>query len=454
MRVIEQLIDHLSGSGYLTGDQLEQLRGMGLLRDPSRDPSRRYEDYCGDENYWSGDDDVEFTDADGWDEHTDRLLAEDRRVAAGRRRDGNSRGRGSNLLGVVERSIAGDREFLDLVVEVARRLDPQADVDVAARRVGSAEPGRLDAVLARDSLWARLWPHVAHEPIVSALDDRIRRRFCDVLAARGRPNKSLPRHLVGHKVVRRAADVIAAHRALSRAFGRVALGLDRRRAFVELDLCSNPTGYEVLVILFSAHTARHTVADLPGLAASGALPALAWLESPHFVSGWATAARIDPVAVLPFMTWCMSAWASAPAAHAATCRLLQLDGVGYIGRTVPQSPREWFSVGDRDAKWVTLWCTTNDHPQPGEPTRSLSFDGVEYVQIRPVRERPMSRRFFRVDAPGVMVVSWSTETVSIPDFGRCRGDYGGMWAAGLFALPVLTCPRQWGAEMMEGTPWR
>jgi hypothetical protein len=452
MRVIEQLIGHLSCSGQLTADQLAQLREMGLLRDGSIDPSRN-DDYRGYEDYRPDDDDSSLTDADGWDEHTDRLLAADRRVAAARRSVAIKRGPGSDLLGAVERSLADDQGLVDLVLEVARRLDRWVDVDDAARLVGSAAPARLEAVLARDSLWARMWPHIEREPIVSDLDDRARRRFCDVLAAGGRPNKSLPRQLVANRVVRRAADVIEAHRALSCAFGRVALAIDRRRAFVELDLSANPSAYEVLVILFSAHAARHTIGELPSLAANGALPALSWLGCPHFESGWATAARVDPVAVLPFMDWCTRAWAAAPAAYQMARQVLQIDGVSYIGHTIPESPSEWFSIGNRDAKWVTLRSKTNAYPPPGEPTRSLSFEGVEYVQIRPVRVGEMPRRFFRVDAPGVIVVTWSTETVSIPDFGQCRADYGGMWAVGHFGLPVLTCPKEWGSETTEGELW-
>jgi hypothetical protein len=47
MRVIQQLIDHLRGTGHLTGDQLAQLQQMGLLRDKTNDPGRRFEDHWG-----------------------------------------------------------------------------------------------------------------------------------------------------------------------------------------------------------------------------------------------------------------------------------------------------------------------------------------------------------------------------------------------------------------------
>ena len=73
---------------------------------------------------------------------------------------------------------------------------------------------------------------------------------------------------------RRFANLIEAHAALSRAFGRVALTVDRRRAFVELDLSDNPMAYEVMLILFNAHATRRTIAELPHLAAKGELPAL------------------------------------------------------------------------------------------------------------------------------------------------------------------------------------
>ena len=68
MRVIEQLISHLSHTGHLTDDQLAQLRVMGLLRDTSTDPARRYENYWGDEgSCWDPEPDGE---PDGWDDHT------------------------------------------------------------------------------------------------------------------------------------------------------------------------------------------------------------------------------------------------------------------------------------------------------------------------------------------------------------------------------------------------
>ena len=66
------------------------------------------------------------------------------------------------------------------------------DDDDAPRLVGSADPAHLDAVLARHSLWTGIWPHIDHEPIVSGLEGRARRRFCRLIAAEDGPNKSIP----------------------------------------------------------------------------------------------------------------------------------------------------------------------------------------------------------------------------------------------------------------------
>jgi hypothetical protein len=193
----------------------------------------------------------------------------------------------------VERSLANEQGFLDLMLEIARRMDPDVDADDAPRLVGAADPARLDAVLASAGLWARLWPHVRREPIVAGLHDHARRRFCQTVAAAGRSNTSRRRRPAADPVVRRAIEVLEAHRTLAGGFGRVALAVAPRRVFTELNLPVDKTVYEVLVILFSAHTTRRTIYELPYLAADVGLPTPAWLPSPPFDSGWPIAARIE-----------------------------------------------------------------------------------------------------------------------------------------------------------------
>ena len=219
-----------------------------------------------------------------------------RKHAIGRGRGGKRSSSDAGLLGALERSIADNQGLPDVVLEVAQRIDSRVEAENAPRLVGTADPAGLDAVLRRDSLWARLWPHVEREPIVPDLNERERRRFANLVAARA---GSMTRGLLSEPVVRRAEDLIEAHAA-----------------------------------------------------------------------------------------------------------------------------------------------------EPGEPAQCLVFDGIEYVGFRPVRDGGAPRRFFRVDAPGVIVVSWSTDPACwFPDFGERRSDYGGMRAAGLFDLPVLSCPKEWGAEI-------
>jgi len=436
MRVIEQLIEHLSDTGHLTGNQLVQLRRKGLLREESNDP---YRDCWADENSWlpMDDDDSALADPDGLDDYAERLFADTRRVAT-RRRGGPSTAE-SDMLAAVAHSITGEQDFLNLVVEVARRVDPTVGADDAARLVGSADAAALSAVLARDGLWARLWPHIRREPVVSALDERARRRFCGLLAARA----GARHRLLASGVVRRAADVVNAHRALSGAFGRVALAIDRRRAFVELNLCVDSIAYEVLVILFSARTPRRTIADLPQLGARVGLPTLAWLPSRPFDSGWTIAARIDPVAVPPFMEWCSAAWAAAPDARTARKLRLHFDGVEFIGTQIPQSPSQWFSLRVVDGRWVRLRHISRVGALPDQSSGAVICNGIRYRHYGPVRDHAAPNRSIGRDRSGFIVARWSIHAVELEDFRRYRGNYGSMWAAGLFDLPLLTCPKEW-----------
>ena len=441
MRVIEQLIGHLRWSGHLTNDQLEQLRQMGLLRDKTNDPARRFEDYWGDEGsrFDDEDEDPALDVTDAWEAFGDRLLEDARRVATGPRRGGGRRAAESDMVAAVERSLATEQGFLALVLEVARRMDPRVvDPCDAARLVSCADPAALDAVLSRDSLWARLWPHIVNEPIVAALDDRTRRRFCRVLASRAVSNKSVRARPPSNAVVQRAVDVIEAHRALSCAFGRVALGADPWRVFCELNLSVESVAYEVMVILFSARGGRRTVAELPHLPGDLGLPTPAWLGFPHFDAGWEIAARIDPVGVLAFMRWCMRAWDAAPASELGWRELIHLDDAGYDGTWTPHTGSEWFSVAVVDSKWRAVRCSIELERS------SLVYRGVEYVNLGWRGDKGTVQRFVRPDAPDDGVdVWWSWEIAERPDFARSRCDYGAMWAAKLFEMPLLTCPKQW-----------
>jgi hypothetical protein len=149
MRVIEQLIDHLRGTGHLTLDPLAQLRRMGLRKEePAHDPRPDASD--GDEP----DDDLAVAaaelaaelghirsagdpDTDNWETYGDRLLEDAvRRAVTGHRRGGPPSA-DSDLLAAVEQSMADDQDFLDPVLEVARRMDPRS---TSTTRRGSSEP--------------------------------------------------------------------------------------------------------------------------------------------------------------------------------------------------------------------------------------------------------------------------------------------------------------------------
>ena len=197
--------------------------------------------------------------------------------------------------------------------EVAERLGVNGDTDAALSVVVSADAGRLDAVLVRDSLWARLWPHIRTEPVFGKLSEHEKRRFSALADAALRPDAPLPRRLTDNAVVRRAIDIVAAHRVLTSAFGRAAEGVSPIRVSAELDLVGDRTLYEVLVILYAARIPWHTVSELPALESQVGLPSPAQLNRPCFETTWETAAFIDPVKVLPFMHWCMKAWAALPA---------------------------------------------------------------------------------------------------------------------------------------------
>jgi hypothetical protein len=446
MRVIEQLINHLRGTGDLTPDQLAQLRRMGLLKHEDVDHTGPGAgDSVAEEGVSCVESDGDLDLAEDWEAYGDRLLDVALSEANGRRRGVCRRAAACDMAIAVERVMAQEQGFLEVVFAVARRINPTVDADDAPRVILFATPAVLDAVLARDDLWAELWPYIDHEPIFCALEDRVRRRLYCVPGADERSDQSVPRPGLADRVLRHAADLIGAHRVLSGAFGRVALTIDGRRAFDELNLRVDPMTYGALVILFSARTAWRTIADLPYLAADVGLPNPAWLRSPQFESGWAMAARIDPVAVLRFKQWCVRAWEAAPTSIAATCRVLHfgVNGPVYMANLMPESASEWFSLRVTASKWGTLRCITHVDAQPGQPTQSIIRDGVEYLHFGPIRADGKPRRFKRKGADEFISMWWSKDTVSIRALSRCRGNYGAMWAAGLFDMPVLTCPKEW-----------
>jgi hypothetical protein len=177
------------------------------------------------------------------------------------------------------------------------------------------------------------------------------------------------------------------------------------------------------------------------LGADVGLPTLAWLPSPHFESGWTIAARIDPVGALPFMQRCLRAWATLPDTDTATCRRPDIYGYTFRGNWIAGSASQWFALRGVDSTWVRLHCTTHLDAPPGEPTQTLIRDGVEYHHFGPLGDDGTPERFVRSGAADVISVWWSTDKVVL--FSGRRGDCGVMWAAGLFEMPLLTCPKEW-----------
>jgi hypothetical protein len=238
--------------------------------------------------------------------------------------------------------------------------------------------------------------------------------------------------------VQDALDVIDAHRVLSNAFGRVALTADPWRVFSALNLCVDTLAYEVLVIGFSVRARRHTVADLPCLPPDVGLPTLAWLGWPHFEAGWAVAARIDPVRVLPFMNWCLGSWDAAPASELGWRHRIHLGEAGYDGAWTAQADPVWYCAAVVNGRWLRVRCTI------GAGGASVECDGAEYARPGRLGDPGTPQQFVRTDVPDdVVEVWWSWEIAQRPDFARSRGDYGAMWAAELFGMPLLTCAKQW-----------
>jgi hypothetical protein len=443
MRVIEQLIDHLRRTGHLTTDQLTQLRQMGLLKDQERESAVDAADFDAGDDAWWEEPTTDPTRTDEWHAVGDRLLAGSRRTASGHRGGGRrTAAADSDTIAAVERSVARESAFLDLVLEAARRMDPEVGADVAPRLVGSVDPARFDAVVAGERLWVRLWPHILRDPVIDDLDQPERRRFSRLVTAGLRSTTWSPRRLLASPVVRHAVDIIEAHRALSLAFGRVASTVEPWRVFCELGLSVDPAAYEVLVILHSATTQRRTVADLPDLEPDVGLPTLKWLPPKPFDSAWAVAARVDPVRVLPFMQWCLGAWSSEGPSRRRTCGQIRVDH-SYDGNWNPRAPGEWFGLGSTgDGKWARVRCTPHVQTSPGQFTQSIDREGIEFVHhCRDGGSCGTPRQFRRLGASWVLDVKWSDR--SGWPWGGSRADYGKMWATGLFDMPLLTCPKDW-----------
>jgi hypothetical protein len=397
LRVVEQLIDHLRGTGHLTDEQLEQLRRMGLFRDKPLN----YDDF--DTGFDSGPIaigpvDIEADRADDLDEYGDRLL-DDSKPRTRRRGGRRPAGGNSRMFGALADALAEAQDFAGLVREVAQRLNPDSDVDDAPRLVRSAEHEALNSALTRGGLWADLWPHIEIEPLVSDLADGQRRRLGNLLAAKDPTVTSQPRGF--DPVVRRAIDLIEAQRTLSDAFNRITFRLEHWRTFSELRLFENPLAYEVLVIQFNARAEARSIGDLPHLQPDVGLPTPAWLPNVRFVDGWRIAARLDPVGVLPFMQKCQQPWSMLEAhSRGLNCRRLVLPGRrAEFGNWIPPSSAEWFSIDIVDRRWVR---------RRHRPTGFTQLD-----TFRP----------------------WES--------GGQRAEYGALWAAGLFDMPLLTCPNEW-----------
>jgi hypothetical protein len=145
----------------------------------------------------------------------------------------------------------------------------------------------------------------------------------------------------------------------------------------------------------------------------------------------------------------MQAWAAPPADEAPTYTTMKIIFSFYRGNT-PNSSCEWFGLDLAASKWVRLCCTPHVDAEPGEVSQSLTRDGVEYVHICAGHDCEPPRRFHGLYVPKTITVSWSTETFGSwppwdwPSWVKARrGDYGTLWAAGLFDMPLLTCPKEW-----------
>jgi hypothetical protein len=433
MRVVDQLIGHLRRTGHLTPDQLAELRRMGLLKDARDDDDLPESDVDAEPS-----DDYGPTDA--LDAHGDRLI-DDARRAGVRRRRGRPKKAGSSFDAAITKAVNEAQRFVDLVVEVAKRLG--ADADAALDTVTSADSESLAAALVRDSLWARLWPHIARDPVFAVLADNQRRRLSSLAAGASRADQTLPRQLTNNPAVRRAIGIVAASRALSPAFGLAVEAVGPWRAAHELNLAANPTALEVLAILHSAHTPWRTIAELPDLVGEVGLPVPAKLPRPAYESGWEIAARIDPVKVLPLMQWCTRAWAAMPAYLLSSAPGLHIGVVSYSGDWIRPTGEEWFGLRRRDTRWVVVRCSPHHSRTLGEVSQTLTRDGIEYAHACTDEVCDFPRTFQRVGGRETVSVRAVKGLALRNESQIVRADYGDLWAAGLVDMPLLTCPKEW-----------
>jgi hypothetical protein len=437
MRVIEQLIDHLLATGHLTELQLIELHRRGLVKDDvfhahvGLDTGSWTEQLAGDA----------ATQGHGsWDEFGERAQVQAERKAGGRRGGGKGAARvAAELLAELTRLLASERGFADMVFEVAGRLDPGVAVDDAARLVADADEAALDAALARDSLWAQLWPHIAAEPIVAHLDDLQRRRFAR-LAAGGAPvTKPRTKRPGIDPVVRRVTELVEAHRVLSVAFGRVVAAIDPWRVVGELKPAVDSPAYTTMLVL---HNARHPrrIAELADLKPDVVPAPPEWMKKLTAVDAdWEIAARIDPVAVLPFMQWCVTAWAQLPQTK-TTHQEIEVYGQLHPGNWIPGAPDEWFGVREATDRWPIMRVSPHAQTPAGEFAQTFDYFGSEYVHMCAQRDCPEPRQFRRVGSSAVVAaVRWTHDEYYPPAPGHLHR----LWASGLFDVPLLTCPTQW-----------
>lgn len=314
MRAITQLIEHLYGYRHLTESQVAEFERMGLIRRESRPQTAFAETDCCEND---GDTD-ELSRIDTWDAHGDRLAEQARPRSRGTGKGGPRRSTqpSPDFIRILERAVAAADELLTLVFEIARRLNPAVDRSQAVRTVNAAGAADLDAVLIRDDLWARLWPHIRSEPILSDLtkvtwDGYVvtvnLRRFLAVVGG-NRCGTPVARGMIANPVVRQAVDIWQVHRALTAAFGRVACRIDPSRSLRELNLAGDPDADAVMAVLLGARGSWRTAIEFPVLESAAWPPNLRRLPSwPYddrrLSAAWEIAARIDPLNVLPFLNW-------------------------------------------------------------------------------------------------------------------------------------------------------
>lgn len=439
MRVVEQLIDHLRNTGHLTEIQLDELRRMGLLK---KDPDLVDVDGFRDASVMESEPEIDHLDAIG-----DQLLADAKKAGTGRRGGGAKRlaAADADTIAAVERALTQEADFRDILVRVASLVESGVDSANAPRLVGSADPARLEAALSLHRLWAEVFPHIVREPILSSLEHRQRGRFCRVMAAGGRSNKSVPRRLANDPGIRRAVEVIEAHRAVCGAFGRYAAAVDASRAVGELNLPANPMAYRVLLLLYNARSRRRACSEIPHLPADVGLPRIRSASRVEAELGWEIAARIDPVAVLPLMEWWTDRWVALPRAVAASRESYTIASRSYWGHwfPVPQSEPEWFGLAATDNGWARAHFIPHQDAEPGQLSGVMIIDGVEYSHTCLHRDCKPTKWFRRSDAPGAIVLSGPWGTGPGYNLDDLTYNFSRTWAAGLHDAPLLACPMEW-----------